>query len=68
MDASGQNHCITRKEPTAEEQFRHTVEVWTVGDLKKALADIADDAKLIFSTAGWSLPPTNQRRGPLRHS
>jgi hypothetical protein len=42
-----------------EEQFRHTVEVWTVGDLKTALADIADDAKLIFSTAGWSLPPTN---------
>jgi hypothetical protein len=53
---------MTRKEPTMpeiEEQFRHTVEVWTVGDLKKALADIADDTKLIFSTAGWSLPPTS---------
>lgn len=37
--------------PEVEEQFRHTVEVWTVGDLKKALADIADDTKLIFSTA-----------------
>jgi hypothetical protein len=25
--------------------------MWTVGDLKKALADIADDTKLIFSAA-----------------
>jgi len=25
--------------------------MWTVGDLKKALAGIADDTKLIFSTA-----------------
>lgn len=37
--------------PEVEEEFQHTVEVWTVGDLKKALADIADDTKLIFSTA-----------------
>lgn len=37
--------------PEVEEKFRHVVEVWTVGDLKKALADIADDTKLIFSTA-----------------
>jgi hypothetical protein len=37
--------------PEVEEEFRHTVEVWTVGQLKKALADVADDTKLIFSTA-----------------
>lgn len=37
--------------PEVEEAFQRTVEVWTVGDLKKALADIADDTKLIFSTA-----------------
>jgi hypothetical protein len=37
--------------PEVDEEFRHSVEVWTVGDLKKALADIADATKLIFSTA-----------------
>lgn len=37
--------------PEVDEEFQHEVEVWTVGDLKKALADIADAAKLIFSTA-----------------
>jgi len=37
--------------PEVEQEFQHAVEVWTVGDLKKALADIADDSKLIFSTA-----------------
>lgn len=37
--------------PEVEEEFQHKVDVWTVGDLKKVLADIADDTKLIFSVA-----------------
>lgn len=37
--------------PEVEEEFQHTIEMWTVGDLKKALADIEDDTKLIFSPA-----------------
>jgi hypothetical protein len=37
--------------PEVEEEFRHAVEPWVVGDLKKVLADIADDTKLIFSIA-----------------
>lgn len=37
--------------PEVEEEFQHKVDVWTVGDLKKALAGISDDINLIFSTA-----------------
>jgi len=47
--------------PEVEEEFQHKIEVWTAGDLKKALADIADDTKLIFSTAE---DPSSDLAGP----